>query len=159
MRISRRGIRPLAISLLAAAALDARLAGAQAPLVVLAGGGLADRAGLVGHLGALLTPRRGLPVGVRADAILGSLRGQRAEAVGAAVEVAPRLAQSGTSEIPARGLYVFGAAGVAATRHGPSWNRGLMLAVGTRLGLGRVTLTAEQRFQQDFSPFLVGLAF
>ena len=135
-------------------------AGAQTRPVVLAGVGPADhRTGTVGHVGAvaLQTPKR--PVGVRADAMLGRLGDARLGALSAAVEVAPRLATTGMRDAPTRGVFLFVAGGPAITWYGPVRAVSGMLAVGTRVGLGQWTVTAEQRFQENFSPFLIGVAF
>jgi hypothetical protein len=134
---------------------------AQLRPTVLAGVGLADHnAGTIGHVGvvALQTPRR--PVGVRADAIAGRLGDARLGALSAAVEVAPRIASTGRAhDAPTRGVFLFAAAGPAVTWYGPARSVFAMLAVGTRVGLGRWIVTAEQRFQENFSPLLIGVAF
>ncbi|HYD53583.1 MAG TPA: hypothetical protein VEA99_13190 [Gemmatimonadaceae bacterium] len=124
---------------------------------LLLGAGPADRAGLVGHLGWIARPLPKVPASIRADGMVGALRGDRVGAASLAVEVAPRLA-SVRHRATSQGLFLFAALGPAVTWSGPSRDVGGMLAVGTRVGIGTLTLTAEQRFQQGFSPFLVGLA-
>jgi len=99
-------------------------------------------------------------LGLRVDAIAGRLGDARLGALSAAVEVAPRIASTDRGhDVPNRGVFLFVAAGPAITWFGSSRSGSGMVAIGTRLGLGRWTITAEQRFQENFSPLLVGVAF
>lgn len=148
----------------AAALLLPAAARAQQRPSLLLGAGPADRErGSLAHIGvlALQTPKR--PVGLRADAMVGSMSGSRVGAASLAVEVAPRLDSRGTARRdagnPVRGLFLFVAVGPTVVWNGPSRKTSGMLAIGTRVGLGAFTVTAEQRFQEEFSPLLIGLSF
>lgn len=152
------------LAALAAALLLPVAARAQERPSFLLGAGPADRdRGTLAHVGvlALQTPKR--PVGLRADAMAGAMAGNRVGAASLAVEVAPRVDSRGTMRRdagnPVRGLFLFVAAGPTVVWNGPSRQTSGMLAIGTRVGLGTFTVTAEQRFQEGFSPLLVGLAF
>lgn len=154
--------------LVALFALFAPLFSAQAQErpAVLAGVGLADHdAGRLAHAGVLAFQTAKRPVGMRMDGMVGQLGGARVGAASLAIEVAPRLAMPGeprgrsASRAMERGLFLFAAAGPTLTWYGASRSTSLMFAIGTRVGLGPWSLTAEQRFQENFSPFLVGLAF
>ena len=125
---------------------------------LLLGAGAADRSGLVGHAGWLSPPIRKVPVAFRLDGLAGRVGGQSVGAASVSVEVAPRLAaiREGSA---GGGLFLFAAVGPAVTWRGPARDVGGVIAVGTRIGTGALTLSAEQRFQQHFSPFVVGVAF
>jgi hypothetical protein len=156
MRGSSRLLPVCVVSLALATASNAN---AQARASLLIGGGTADQGGAVGHIGVLALQRPTHWLGLRADGIAGSHHGNRVGSLSVALEAAPRLAATSEGDARTRGLFVFVAGGAAATWDGPSRNTGFMLAVGTRVGLGTFIVTAEQRFQQDFSPLLIGLAF
>jgi hypothetical protein len=130
-------------------------AAAQVTWHATAAAGPADRrAGGVGHLGIRVAPGgQGAWAQLRADATAGRLAGRPARAGTVAVEVGP-------PERRTQGGRVFGLLGVTAVRTGPTpgADRGLMAGAGGRVRLGRVWLSAEQRFQPGFSPFLLGLS-
>ena len=109
--------------------------------------------GFVGHLGLRAAPgQRTAWAQLRADATAGRLHGQSVRGATAALELGPPETRTG-------GVRVFGLAGASVVRTGPGRDAGLMAGVGARARLGRVALSAEQRFQPGFSPLLVGVSF
>lgn len=144
----------LVVGLAVALGLAGQRAAAQATWHATAAGGPADgRAGGVGHVGVRVAPGGpGAWAQLRADATAGRLAGQAARAGTVAVEVGPL-------ERRTQGVRVFGLLGATAVRTGPRGvDRGLMAGAGGRVRLGRVWLSAEQRFQPGFSPFLLGVS-
>jgi hypothetical protein len=148
---------PLLLAILVLTAGRATAQEGEAGHLILLGAGPADRGGIVGHLGWLARPSGRVPLGLRLDGMVGRSGDRRLGSLSAGVEVAPRLAAL-RNESASSGLFVHLVLGPVVTWSAGAGEVGGMIGIGTRLGLGAVTLAAEQRFQQGFSPLVVGLA-
>lgn len=143
----------LCVGMAVALGLAGQRAAAQVTWHPTAAGGPADGGtGTVGHIGVRAAPggeRAWLQV--RADGTAGRAASQAARAGTLALEVGPPAHRT-------QGVRVFGLLGGSAVRVGPARDQGLMAGAGGRVRLGRVWLSAEQRFQPGFSAFLLGLS-
>jgi hypothetical protein len=137
-----------------ALAAGAQRAPAQTTSHATLAAGPADvHAGSVGHLGLRVAPGgRSAWAQLRADVTAGRLREQVVRGATVALELGP-------PETRTAGVRLFGLAGGSAVRTGPSRADGLMAGAGARVRVGRIALSAEQRFQAGFSPLLVGISF
>jgi hypothetical protein len=147
---STRAPRACAALVLLLGALAAPAAAQTSWHPVIAAGPADARAGAVGHLGVRVIPRSHPWLHLRADGTAGRLAGRSASAGTLALEL-------GTREAPQRPVRLFALLGGSVVRRGPASDGGLMAGAGARVRVGRAWLSAEQRFQAGFSPFLVGL--
>ena len=109
--------------------------------------------GVVGHAGVRVT-RAGLGwwEAFRADLTAGRRRGYRLGAATVALELGPPAIHTG-------GVRLFALLGGSVMWTDDAMGPGAMAGVGMRAPIGRIWITAEQRFQPAFSPLLIGVSF